>query len=143
MARIKGDKISDEQFLSILRENAGLFSRTARAIASHLKIKYSRQAVRDRAAKFPNEVADIEEENLDIAEEGLHSLVRSKNENIKLRAIELMLKTKGKKRGYVERQEMAHSGEINQTISLPENLTFEQLEKLSNIGRGGSDKKSG
>ena len=120
MARIKGDKISEQQFLSILRENAGLFSRTARAISKQFNLQYSRQAVRDRAIKHPKEIEDIEEENLDIAEEGLHSLVRSKNENIKLRAIELMLKTKGKKRGYIERQEI--TGKDGDRL-LPEWLT--------------------
>ena len=102
MARIKGDKISHEQFFSILRENAGLYSRTARAISQQFNIKYSRQAARDRAEKHPKILNDIAEEGLDIAEEGLQALIRSKNENIKLRAIELILKTKGKKRGYVE-----------------------------------------
>lgn len=106
-------KISDEQFLSLLRENAGLFARTARAIKKQFKIEYSRQAVRDRAEKFPDELMDICEENLDIAEEGLHSLMRSGNEAVKLRAIELYLKTKGKKRGYIERQE------IDATINVP------------------------
>jgi len=99
-------KISDEQFLSILRENGGLFARTAREIKKYFGIEYSRQAVRDRADKHPDEYLDILEENLDIAEEGLMSLIRSKNENIRLRACELVLKTKGKKRGYIESQQI-------------------------------------
>lgn len=102
-------KITDEQFLSILRESAGLFARTARAISKQFKIKYSRQAVRDRAKSFPEELLDIAEENLDIAEEGLLTLMRSGSENIKIRALELFLKTKGKKRGYIEKQEIEHS----------------------------------
>jgi hypothetical protein len=108
-----GSKISDEQFLSILRENAGLYSKTAKAIQEKFSISYSRQAVRDRAASFPEDVKDIEEENLDIAEEGLHSLAKSNNETIKLKACELILKTKGKKRGYIERNETEHSGSIS------------------------------
>jgi len=102
----KGSKLSDQQFLSILRENAGLYARTARAIRKQFKIDYSRQAVKERAEHHPEELLDICEENLDIAEEGLHSLMRSSNETVKLKAIELFLKTKGKKRGYVERQEV-------------------------------------
>ena len=103
MAKLR--KISDKEFLAILRENGGLYARTAKAIENQFKIRYSRQAVRDRAVKFPEEVADIEEENVDIAEEGLHSLMRSENETVRLRAIELYLKTKGKKRGYIEKTE--------------------------------------
>jgi predicted transcriptional regulator len=98
-------KLSDEQFLSILRENGGLFARTARAIKKQFKIEYSRQAVRDRAENHPDEVLDIAEENLDIAEEGLLSIMRNANDQVRLRAIELYLKSKGKKRGYVEKQE--------------------------------------
>jgi len=96
----KNKKISDKEFLTILRENAGLFARTATAIQGQFDIEYSRQAVRTRALNFPEELDDIEEENIDVAEEGLHSLMQSENERMKLKAIEIFLKTKGKKRGY-------------------------------------------
>ncbi len=107
MAKVR--KLTDKEFFAILRENAGLFARTARAIEKQFNIEYSRQAVRERAEKNKVVLADIEEQNLDVAEEGLHSLIRSKSEGIKLRAIELYLKTKGKKRGYVERTQHEHS----------------------------------
>ena len=103
MAKLR--KISDKEFLAILRENAGLYARTAKAIEAQFQIKYTRQAVRERAERFPNEYADILEENVDVAEDGLHSLMQSDNEAVRFRAIELYLKTKGKKRGYVERTE--------------------------------------
>lgn len=105
-------KISDEQFLSILRENCGLYARTARAITEQFGIPYTRQAVRAKAENFPAELADILEENLDVAEEGLMSLMKSDNETVRLKAIELYLKTQGKKRGYTEKTEVEHSGEI-------------------------------
>lgn len=108
MAKLR--KIADKEFFAVLRENAGLYARTAKAIEKQFGVPYSRQAVRDRAEKCPDVLADINEENVDIAEEGLHSLIRSKNDNIRLRAIELYLKTKGKKRGYVEKQEVENSG---------------------------------
>ncbi len=79
---------------------------TARAIKKQFKVGYSRQAVRDRAEKFPEELLDIVEDNLDCAEEGLMTLMRSDNEQVRLKAIELYLKTKGKKRGYTERTEI-------------------------------------
>jgi len=68
-------KISDEEFLSFLRENCGLFSKTAEAISKHFGISYSRQAVFEKAKKFPQEIEDIREANLDIAEDGLHTLL--------------------------------------------------------------------
>lgn len=96
-------KISHEQFFSILRENAGLFSRTARAITKQFGIQYSRQAVQDRARKYPEILADIEEENLDIAEEGLNTIMRSLSETIRLDAVKYYLDRKGKKRGYQQK----------------------------------------
>lgn len=111
----RGKKISDKQFLSILRENAGLYAKTARAIYDQFGIKISRQAVRERALSFPDELADIEEENLDIAEEGLHSLMKSDDERIRFQAIQLFLKTKGKPRGYTEKAEL----NANLTVNIP------------------------
>ena len=102
-------KISKKEFLAILRKNGGLYSRTARAITAQYKFPYTRQAVRYRAEKYPEILKDIEEENLDVAEEGLLDIIHSLNEFAKLRAIELYLKTKGKKRGYIEKEQIEHS----------------------------------
>lgn len=94
-------RLSDKEFWTILRANAGLYARTARAIEKEFGITYSRQSVRDRAEKKPELLQDILEENLDLAEEGHISLMRSKNEKIRLNAITFYLRTKGKARGYV------------------------------------------
>ena len=110
--------LSDEQFLTILRKNGGLFSRTARAIVKEYGGTYTRQAVEKRARNFPDIIYDINEENIDIAEEGLYTLIRSENESIRLRAIELLLRTRGRKRGYVEKSELEVSGEFNITMDL-------------------------
>jgi hypothetical protein len=94
-------KLTKKQFIQILTENAGLYNRTARAIEKQYGIELTRQAVRERAMKYPEILKEIQEENVDIAEEGLHSLMRSKNEPVRFRAIELYLKTRGRSRGYV------------------------------------------
>ena len=99
-----GSKISDEQFLSVLMENGGLYAMTARAIETQFDIAYSRQAVRDRALKHPDTLEDIKEENLDTAEAGLYSLMRSTDDRIKFGAIAFYLKNKAKRRGYSERE---------------------------------------
>jgi len=99
-------KISDEAFLSILRENGGLYAVTAKAIEGKFGISYSRQAVRQRALDHPEEVADIEDEAKDIAEEGLISLMKDEDKKIKLDAIKFYLGTKGKNRGYNTRTEL-------------------------------------
>ncbi|MDO6389013.1 hypothetical protein Q4E40_02655 [Pontibacter sp. BT731] len=104
MAKVR--KITDKEFWAILRENAGIFARTAKAIKKKFDVEYSRQAVKQRAEKRPEILEDIEAENLDVAEDGLHTLLRSKDERVRQKAVEFYLKTKGKKRGYVERKEV-------------------------------------
>lgn len=94
-------RLSDKEFWTILRANAGLYARTARAIEKEFGVSITRQSVRERAEKKPDLLKDILEENLDIAEEGQQSLMRSKNESIRLKAITFYLRTKGKDRGYV------------------------------------------
>lgn len=97
-------KLSDNEFLTILRENAGIYARTARAINKAFPgMQYTRQAVRQRAETFKDELLDIQEENIDVAEEGLHSLMRSKNQQVQLKAINLFLQAKGRVRGYGDR----------------------------------------
>lgn len=129
MAKIR---ISDNEFWTILRENVGLYSRTARAIAKIYNMPYSRQAVQSRAEKKPELLKDIQEENLDIAEEGLHSLMRSKNERIRFKSIELYLRTRGRGRGYVEKVESDVSGHVmlSKPLSAKERRRIE--DKLNN-----------
>ena len=105
-----GRKLSDNEFFTILRENAGLYARTARAIEKQYNVPYTRQAVKDRAENHPDILDDIKQENLDIAEEGLHSLMRDKDKRIKKDAIFFYLKGPGKNRGYAERHEKQQIG---------------------------------
>ena len=109
-------KLSNEQFWAGLRESAGLYARAVRLYKKEYDVDITRISVRERAMKDPDQLKDIREQNLDIAEEGLHSLMRTKNENVKLRAIDIFLKTQGKGRGYVERQEVEFDGDMNLTV---------------------------
>lgn len=86
--------------------------------------------VQSRAEKKPELLQDIQEENLDIAEEGLHSLMRSKNERVRLRAVELYLRTRGRCRGYVERVERDVSGDLR--VSGFEDWSEERLKNYIN-----------
>lgn len=99
-------KLSDQQFWTTLRESAGIYAFTVRLIKEEYNIDITRQGVRDRALKRPEELKDIKEEGVDIAEEGLQSLMKSKNEAVRFKAIQLYLKTQGKDRGWIERQEL-------------------------------------
>lgn len=117
--QIKPKKVAENQFWAMLRKNAGLYARTARAIEKEFGVSISRQAVRERAEANPELLRDILEETVDIAEEGLHDLMRSGVPNVRLRAIELYLKSKGKTRGYYEKNETAHNhnGEVTVNVN--------------------------
>lgn len=93
-------KLSDKQFLAILRANGGLSSRTARAITDKYGFSYTRQSVEARKKKFPDEVFDIQEENLDVAEETIINIMRSPDRKTALRAADIYLRAQGKHRGY-------------------------------------------
>lgn len=112
----KNTKLTDAEWELFLRENGGLYARTARAIQKLKGVKMTRQEVKAWSDKHPDILQDIRDEVLDIAEEGLQGLIRSSTPNVKLRAIELYLKTQGKGRGYVERNETEFVG--NKKIKL-------------------------
>jgi len=57
-------------------------------------------------------VEDLQEVVLDFAESALHKMVENHNPAATL----FLLKTKGKKRGYVERQEIEHSSDVETDI---------------------------
>ena len=103
-------KVSDEEFWAELRKNKALYSRTARALEKKYDITYARQSVKERAEKDIDQLNDIVEENLDVAEEIHHKLMLSEDEKIQIKATQFYLKNKGKGRGYVEKQQI----EINE-----------------------------
>ncbi len=109
-------KLTNQQFWAGLRESAGLYSRAVRLFKKEYDVDISRVSVRERALKDPDQLADIKEQNLDIAEEGLHTLMRTSNEPVRLRAIDLFLKTQGKSRGYVDRHELEVDGNLNLVV---------------------------
>jgi hypothetical protein len=77
---------------------------------------YTRQAVQDRASKDPEQLDDIRESNLDLAETGMMTLAASDNEAIKLKACETILKRKGRKRGWGDKQELEINGDMNMLV---------------------------
>ena len=61
---------------------------------------------------FKKQVDEIQDVALDFAESQLHKQIQGGN----VAATIFLLKTKGKKRGYVERQEIQHQGGIKSTL---------------------------
>jgi hypothetical protein len=62
--------------------------------------------------KFKKEVDDIQNVALDFAESQLHKQIQEGNTTATI----FLLKTKGKKRGYIERQEIHHDGTIESKL---------------------------
>jgi len=106
-------KLSHNEFWAVLRESAGIYARASRIAKREYGVDITRIAIRDRALKDPEQLDDIREESVDIAEEGLHALMRSKNEPIRLKAVERFLKSKGKSRGWGDKQELDITGNMN------------------------------
>lgn len=63
-------------------------------------------------AKFAQQVKDIQEVAIDFAESKLYEQIKDNNTTATI----FYLKTKGKNRGYVEKQEIEHSGEIKEIV---------------------------
>jgi hypothetical protein len=75
--------------------------------------------------EFANKVKELENVALDFSESQLHSLIKDKN----VSAVIFHLKTKGRKRGYVERHEHDHTSKGEQIYLTPD----EQIEKLKEL----------
>ena len=116
MSQRTAKKLNDKQFWALLKENGGIFARAARAAKQHFGVDITRQSIRERANKDPERLAEILEENVDVAEEGLLALMRSKDEKVRLRAIEFFLKSKGSDRGYFEKSKQTLEGDVAVTV---------------------------
>jgi len=76
---------------------------------------------------FKAKVDDIENIALDFAESKLHNMIASEN----TAAVIFYLKTKGKKRGYIERNEVtgAEGSQINFVVALPsKDITSDEID---------------
>lgn len=110
-------RLTDKEFWSILKANAGLYQRTATAIEKKYNRPYTRQSVKERAEKHPERLAEIKEATIDTAEGGLLGLMGSSDERVRLRAIQYYLDNQGKKRGYVKQVNAALVNKDGEDIS--------------------------
>lgn len=124
------DKYAVEAVEAALRAAAGVWSIAA------LRLGTSRNTIKDYVKRYPyllEVIEDIDEGNLDLAESKLIVAVK-KNAPW---AVQMFLRTKGKKRGYSERQEITgpNGGPI-QTVPIDMSaLTDEQLDALDKAAR--------
>jgi len=108
-----------KEYAKAIIEHRGNISRVA------AQFGVTRQAVYKAMERHPSlreAHAEAKERMLDHAESQLFKAIDKGD----VRAIALFLKTQGKHRGYVERQERLHSGEIN--YKRPEEMSDEELD---------------
>ncbi len=98
-------KMAKASFLAALEKSLGIVSQAAK------KANISRDSVYrwgNEDEEFDLAIKDIDDIVLDFAESSLHKQINLGN----VTATIFLLKTKGKCRGYIEKKEVEHSGEI-------------------------------
>lgn len=100
---------TDDQIITALQRSSGIQNAAAKLLESTHGRKCSRQQISERvlgSAKISAALAEIVEENLDIAEGQLIEAVKDRE----AWAVIWTLRTLGKKRGYTERTELTGPG---------------------------------
>jgi hypothetical protein len=98
-----------KDFLKVLKANAGLVMISCEKAGIHHSTYYD---WKENIEGFDDEVYAINEAMLDMAEGKLYQNVQN-NDNA---SIMFLLKCKAKHRGYIERQQVEHSGQIEIVI---------------------------
>lgn len=125
MGRHSQSAQNKKAFLEALEKTLGVVTDACK------KVKIARRTVydwRERDPEFKAEMDSINEVSLDFAESALFKQIKEGN----VTATIFYLKTKGKKRGYVERQEVtgAQGGPVKtETINL-DKLSLNELKQL-------------
>ena len=104
-------KKNKDLFLKALEKNAGNVSESCKKINIGRDTFYKWYK---KDNKFKKQVEEIRESLIDLTESKLMEQIKDGN----ITAIIFYLKTKGKSRGYVEKQEIEHSGNLDQKIKI-------------------------
>ena len=105
------DHYTKEQVIEALKQSNGYISQAAKLL------KCSFQTVckyRDKYQQVKAVLIELEETELDFTELKLHENIKANKEA----SIFFKLKTKGKHRGYIEKQEIQHSGTPGEPIQV-------------------------
>lgn len=118
-------KEKQKQFLSHFRDSHGIVSFACQQVGITRSCYYK---WRENDPKFREKADEIEEETIDHVESKLYNAIDKGD----LTAIIFYLKTKGKKRGYVEKAEQSISVKEVRTEMSREEIIYEleRLEKL-------------
>ena len=102
-----------EVFLQALNNNLGHITKACKSANIHRQTYYSWI---DKDEGFKQSCENVEESLLDMAEHSLLSEIKDCERKNHITAVIFFLKTKGKKRGYVEKQEVIVSKPIDEVI---------------------------
>jgi hypothetical protein len=119
---MKPEKFTVAQVAEALRLSAGIH------VVAASKLKCSRHTIARMVAKYAKlqrVQAELDAEILDLGEGVLVKALKSDDPRVSLDAAKFLLKTKGKIRGYVERQELAAA---EKPPVDPKDMTDEELE---------------
>lgn len=95
-----------EAFLAALSDNLGIVSKAAHACGLH---RNNHANWIKSSPDYKNQAEAIEQDCIDVVENALMDKIVEDRDTT---AIIFYLKTKGKQRGYVEKQSVEHSGEV-------------------------------
>ena len=98
-------RLTNEKIIKALRESRGLVAVAARKLGCSRKTIYDRMA---KSSEIREALEEAREFTTDVAEAALFRAI----EQGEAWAVCFYLKTQGKGRGYVERQEVEHSGRV-------------------------------
>ena len=132
-SREEKTKKNKENLLIALTKSLGIVSEACK------KVKLSRQIFYQYCLldkEFKKQVSAINEIALDFAESKLLNLIADEN----VTAILFYLKCKGKKRGYVETQQLEHTGELGIKVMGPKEILGSLSELAEKITNKSTDK---
>lgn len=131
-------KVTDEQLIDVIKKNAGLVNDIVKALKKEYGIDITRDAIYKRKENNPaiaEAFIEAEDEMLDIAESKLIAAIKRGE----MKPIMFYLRTKGKRRGYAERQEI--TGAEGKPIEVDPLAKLSREELLQVAGLTGTSRK--
>lgn len=126
-------KVTKLQLIEAIHKNAGIVSGILKTLKKEYDVELTRNAIYERKYTDPDIEAafvEAEENTADLAENRLVSAINDGD----MRAVMFYLKTKAKKRGYAERQELVGAeGQPIQVTDPLANFSKEELMKIAGL----------
>ena len=121
-------KVTDRQLIDAIKKNGGIVAAVVKSLRKEYGIDVTRDAIykrRETNAAVAEAFEEAEDEMLDIAESFLLASIKRGE----MKPIMFYLRTKGKRRGYSERQEITGVDEKPIAVDPFANWTTEQLKE--------------